>query len=622
MIPLIRKGFLRNSITFLKNNFIITLVFILFLVTAVYFIFTDSPISNTLCNNFLSCLLERVSLADEPLNIRSLLVGIVALIGLYFLDIRTKDQVQKTKLETKRRLDERFDSAVNALSKPLTSDSYPAHLGAISSLTQLAIDGPGHTQRCLDVLCSCNEWMEDHLGEFSNYARYVEEHRGKDNLHPGKSIPYPQQHINTFNRMVFKQVEGNIVTILQEKRSQRVLNAIREILIKIPEDNLKSLDFRHRFLCGIDLSELSGEELPLKGINFSQAYLNGSFIKKANLECCNLQNANLQGCAIEFTNLKKADLRSAKLININLVDTELESANLRNTKLHGAYVSFANLAGVNFKNAELQNVELCQVNMEGVDFSYANLQGIQILPNEQDAPTGNLCGATIFKTKMQLSYLLNIDMCGAMLLSSNTEGSVLEEIKLGGSIIEDSNLSFINYRSVSSDHLILKKAADRNNKLSQNDLDKLANILLNPVYVSGDRGRLAYIKDKVMSYQKEASDPLRFTKFLDNNAIQMIDCYKNIKENIKLEEVKKLWLKVALENSYTAVGILRNLRSPQFLFAFLDDSSLNNEDDFFNSFRAYLWKELKRAGKSQEVEDIQKWQEDNFYYDMHPSYLN
>ena len=621
-MSLIQNFILQSKNTFLKNKFVIISVFILFVFIVVYFIFTDSPGSMNNCNYSFTCLLERISLSNEPLNIRSVLVGIVGILGLFLLWIRTNDQVKKTKLETKRRLDEGFDSAVNALSKPLTSDSYPAHIGAISSLIQLAIDSSRHTQICLNVLCSCNEWMEDHLREFSNYALYVEEHRGNNTLHVDKSVPYPQQHINTFNHMVCKQIEGDIVTILQEKRSQRVLNAIRDILIKIPKDNLKSLDFKHKFLCGIDLSESSGKELPLKGINFSQAYLNGSFIKNANLEYCNLQGANLRGCVIESANLKKANLRSAELININIVDAELESANLRYAKLREAYLGFVNLAGVSFKNAELQNVELCQVSMEGVDFSYANLQGIRIVLDEEDAPTQNLCGATMHNTDMQLSYLSNIDMCGVFLESSNAEGSVLDEIKLEGSIIDSSNLSVINYEGVNSDNLIFRKLSDKNNKFSQNDLDTLAKQLLNPVYIRGDKGRFKYTRDKIMGYQKEVSDPLRFTKFIDDNAIQMMDCYKNIKENIKLEEVKKLWLKAALENSYTAVGILRNLQSPQFIFSVLNSSLLHNEDDFFNSCRVYLWEGLKRAGKSQEVEDIQKWQKHNFYYDMRPGYPN
>ena len=243
-------------------------------------------------------------------------------------------------------LDERFGDAVELLASELNETSYPAHLGAISALRNLAITGEEYTQRCLDIICSCNEWMGRHLHEFNSsrgdgcYAirRLTDNNRiAKD---AGSITSANPPKVNSKKK---KAAERNdLITLSHEKRSQAALQAVSHIIREIKQEELHKLDFSHKMLCGINLAQANIDK-----INLSKVYLSGA-------------------------NLAVASVREGRLL-----DAHLEGANLVGANLQGAWLNGANLQGAWLNNANMQEAFLYEANLQGASLLLTQLQKSQ-----------------------------------------------------------------------------------------------------------------------------------------------------------------------------------------------------------------------------------------------------
>ena len=328
----------------------------------------------------------RLSSPDEPLNLRNIVIGIAGVITLVFAGWRTYIADQNRILDKNRRFDERFDNAAAALSKELDGALFPAHLGAISGLRTLAIDSLEHTQRCMDIICSCNQWMDGYIDEF---------------IKKGREITYSSLLLNEDNRIAGKnnQDKTGEVTLLQEKRSQEALAAVSNILTKISTNNpqqLKELKFHNKMLCGISLRGIT-----LDGIDFQNTYLVSALLDRTSFKQANLSGANLQGTCLDVAHLEGAHLWSVHLEGASLQRAHLEEAYLRNVHLEGASLRMAHL--------------------EGTYLSDVNLQGAQLINTR-------LQGSTIDKTDLSSAILWNCNLYGATLRDINSENIVFNDI--------------------------------------------------------------------------------------------------------------------------------------------------------------------------------------------------
>ena len=362
---------------------------------------------------------DRLSKPDEPLNLRNILIGLAGAITLFLTGFRTyiadkqKDiQIRQTDIEAGRRLSERFDGAVAALSKELNENSFPSHLGGISSLSDLATDSPEHTQRCLDIICSCNQWMQEYIDEF------VEKRSKK---------PYSSWLLKEDNRIANKKNEGKI-TLLHEKRSQQALAAVSHILEKISTNNpnqLQRLDFHNKILCGINLSNLK-----LEGINFNNTYLVAASMNNVSLKKAPLNYANLQGAYLDGSHLERALLIGAHLEAAHLWVTHLENSNLEDAHLGGAYLGGAYLKDAYLKNTHLEGAYLGNAHLEDAYLGGAHLEGANLV-------YANLARASLAGTSLQGSYLGYVNLSYALLLDCNLYGAELMHIKSKNIIFND-----------------------------------------------------------------------------------------------------------------------------------------------------------------------------------------
>ncbi len=420
--------------------FLVLLVASTFLVKGIY----DN------CCGWWNILFTRLSLPAEPLNFRNVLIGIAGVATLIFAGWRTHIANQTRILDKGRRFDERFDNAAKALSKELNESSFPAHLGAISSLRALAIDNSEDTQRCLDIICSCNEWMEEYIDKF------VEKRKIDD--------PYSSWLLNEDNRIGDKN-QMDEITLLQEKRSQEALVAVsyilEEISVKRPEQ-LGKLKFHNKKLCGIYLKDLK-----LGGINFSNACLVAASLNWTYLKQAKLGNVNFHGAYLRGTYLQDAYLANTQLQRANLNGVYLKGANLSGVNLQRAYLSQCQLPGIALNGVDLQGAYLNNVNLEGGSLNSAKLQGAYIdrsnLRRVHLSYTKlegvyldkvNLEEALLISTQLQGGGMIDVNLSHAMLLSCNLYGTILSEIKSENIMFNNiTDIGYIEHKDIRKQRL-------------------------------------------------------------------------------------------------------------------------------------------------------------------------
>ena len=371
------------------------------------------------CCDWWIILSARLSAPQEPLNLRNVLIGFAGIATLIFAGWRThiadqqKDsQVKRTEIEFDRRLSERFDGAIDALSKILDDGSFPAHLGAISSLRTLAIDSPKNTQRCLDIICSCNQWMEGYIENF------VKER--------SKGI-YSSRLLKEDDRIGNKYKTGGI-TLLHEKRSQQALVAVSHILEKISTDNpqqIKALKFYNKMLCGISLNKIKLDNIDFNNVYLVAASLYGTYLKQAKLNSANLQGASLWGVNLNGANLEGANLDGASIEGAHLEDTCLANTNLR-----GASLVRANLEGGVLLSTHLDGASLVNTYLSGASLVNTNLRGASLVDTHLD-------GALLIDARLQGATMDNVDLSNSILLSCNLYGVILKDINSENIVFND-----------------------------------------------------------------------------------------------------------------------------------------------------------------------------------------
>ena len=379
----------------------------------------------------------RLSDPYEPLNLRYILIGIAGVVTLFFAwrrliiaDGQKKAQVKQAdaqfrqvEIEYERRLNERFDNAAGTLSKQLNESSFHSHSGAIYSLRALAIDDYKNTQRCLDIICSCNEWMEEYIDEF------VEKKRDND--------PYNSWLLKEDNRIANKN-NGSEITLLHEKRSQEGLVAISYILKEISTNNpekLQTLDFRNKMLCGISLNNLT-----LDNIDFQDTYLVAASLIKISLKKAKLNRANLQGVTLWNAEMERASLDNAHFERASLSGVFMDGASLSGAHLDGASLTNTYMVGASLADAHLNRAFLTSTQMDGAYLKGAHMaEAFLVHTHLRGASLENvhLEGALLIDTRFFGTRMDNVDLSNAMLLSCDLYGTTLKNIKSKNIIFND-----------------------------------------------------------------------------------------------------------------------------------------------------------------------------------------
>ena len=160
-----------------------------------------------------------------------------------------------------------------------------------------------------------------------------------------------------------------------------------------------------------DQAKESGQSIDYTQIDFSDIYLHGARLKKANLQAlklngADLSSATLNGAELNNTRLESANLSGAFLNPMdfkasdspvaNLSHAHLRGADLTSAKLIRAYLSHADLRGADLTDADLSHANLNEAKLNAIPIEEKNGE-INIYP-EVNLSNTNFNGAKNLKS--------------------------------------------------------------------------------------------------------------------------------------------------------------------------------------------------------------------------------
>jgi hypothetical protein len=129
------------------------------------------------------------------------------------------------------------------------------------------------------------------------------------------------------------------------------------------------------------LEQLNADQVPLVGVDLSDAFLYGIQLAYGRLARSTFDSADLRGCSFESATLTYATFDKANLRDCNLKHAKLTHANLENADLTGADLSAADLAGASLDLADFRNTDLSGVKLaSAASARLANFFGARNLP--------------------------------------------------------------------------------------------------------------------------------------------------------------------------------------------------------------------------------------------------
>lgn len=145
-----------------------------------------------------------------------------------------------------------------------------------------------------------------------------------------------------------------ILSSLSSKRKRSIL----ELLFESDLINVRSRG-----------EDISNPIVNLSGADFSEAYLSGLYLYRADLSQANLSKSDMRGANLHHASLFKAKLGGADLRGANLLWANLDTAVLDNSDLTGA-----DLTGAKLTSVLLFCADLSKANLNGADLTGAILE--------------------------------------------------------------------------------------------------------------------------------------------------------------------------------------------------------------------------------------------------------
>lgn len=330
---------------------------------------------------------------DKPFYIRNIAL-LLAAIGTAIFTWWKNALTQKTiEVSESTRQDELFAQAVGLLERKndLTTRKAGVHI-----LKDLAMTSPKHAQKCIDMLCSLNEfWMPKILTSYPNFFEH----------NPSFS------RIKDPNSIILKNLQGQYLASVHPffknymddiSLSQLVLATIPQILSHIN----KNIEFNseyslsHTYLCSIRLIGLDFHKFCA---NMDGVLLLNSDLLMANLSSAVLNSANIGSSRLDFANFNYAELSYANLSLSDLSYTQLNEVDLSNAKLNGTILCNANIVNSNLQRSDLTMADLSGCILKNSDFQLANLTNANLSNSDlTDADFTNaiLTGADFTNTNL------------------------------------------------------------------------------------------------------------------------------------------------------------------------------------------------------------------------------
>ncbi len=502
----------------------------------------------------------RLSSLDEPLNIRNIMIGVFGGISLLILAWRSASADREAQSQEENQVHKRFDDAATILTTTLNKESYPKHLGAIIELRDIAIDNNQFTQRCINNICRCNEWMENYTDKFIEKLQADQLTSSDKNIQetnePFSKIKLSNKYLQAFDE----------INLQQARISQEALKAIVYILKYLSKylknQQLENIDFSDKMLCGIDLSNAS-----INKVNFSNACMVASNLTGANLEGASFKNTDLRKSRLEMVQLSHSIMIGVKLSEANLLLATLEKVNLRSSNLEGANLQWSRLGGANLKGANLTFTKLNYAILPFANMDSAILEGTNLA-------AADLSHVSLHRSILEGCSLQHTILQGADLSRATLDFCIMLDCNLYGARLHELQVENIIYNTVSLDSyarwLIKRSSVEGEQKKrpfwvsvkkfeNEQRIDKLTKSYLNfiPKKMTNDqlREKVNGVVEKIDSRKK----PANINELKKSSLIEK----RNSKWHFKKGGTNKVkqFYKDFINNTYTSNSRWRYLRS-------------------------------------------------------------
>ena len=254
--------------------------------------------------------------------VRTVGLGVVAVIGLYFAYRRITTADKQAEIAMKNHLADAYTRAIDQLGKKEEA----VQLGGLYALEKIADSNESYYRQIIEVLCA--------------FIRLI--------AGPADKIPPAPS---------------------EEKVKSTVQTALTIL-------GRRNLDFGK-------LPQNSDIEIDLAGIKLCNANLSGANLSGVNLRV-NLREADLSEANLFEADLSEANLVDANLSGAELLQANLERANLLKADLSGADLSWANLSRAIFCEANLEGAMLIEAKVTLEQLQAAKVDMNTILPDHID----------------------------------------------------------------------------------------------------------------------------------------------------------------------------------------------------------------------------------------------
>ena len=297
--------------------------------------------------------------------------------------------------------------------KLLTPDSiYSVRVGAIYLLSDLARKNPVFAQRCLDLLCSFNEWMPErarsHPDYFGNKTTSHNKWRKRNWSFNGEELEkYWKMYLNGQGECGALERKEAKEAIDQEKISQIVIGEIEKIIkhYLVFHSQFIQLDLSAKHLNEINLggvqiqsnikfndASLIGanfSKAQLQEVNFTNALLNKASFMSAEIALCDFSKAQMRDADLVKSKIRETDFSRTLMWNVLLMHSEvvlckfyktsLDLANFYHSQIRICSFFRASLVGINCFNADIANSDFSRTNLHLSVFYNAKLQAVSFI---------------------------------------------------------------------------------------------------------------------------------------------------------------------------------------------------------------------------------------------------
>ena len=362
-------------------------------------------------------LIEITGMSPGVRFFRDLMLGVVALIGLYIawlrataLDSQSKTATEEFALAQNRLLSDRFATAAELMGRENRAGepAIASRISGIYIMESLARDAADKF---------AEQVVKNLIAYIKDYAQITATSQLKKDkqtiqlrmLGDDVKVAFMVLHNILDDKAIRCHTNSDIVDFSHQDFSGLVLDA-------------STVQLKHcknwaatKFI-GASLHETNFVRANLTGADFSNTELH-----KTKLERADMSYAHFNGATLESADLRDAVLREVKMRNIILRDVDLRGANFERADLTDAKTFRARMQGCHLSNAILERSCLQNAHLEGADLTQASLE---------DADMQNAClqGALLEKAKLRGAKLLGAQFRDTCLSGADLDDDLPDQV--------------------------------------------------------------------------------------------------------------------------------------------------------------------------------------------------